>query len=1129
MKVLHVVYNSHPDVNGGAIRTRYLAEAQVRLGVEAAVLSSPFQRPVNPARRDGVEYCNGVPYYRCYNGHDPARFMAPSKPWWERAVKLLALLPFAWRVRQVARRERVDLIHAHSLFFCGLAALIAGRLLGLPVVYEVRSLIDEGMEGAGAVVRGVYRLLENLTCRLASHVTVICEGLREEMAGRGVPRAKITVCGNGVDLAAHRPGKAMRRSNGDLVVGYIGALRRYEGLDLLIDGAAAVARNHPGLRVLIVGEGSARAELEKLCRLYALEKTICFTGRVAHEEIASYYDAIDLFVLPRRSTRITDHVTPLKPLEIMAHGKPLLAGDCGGHRELIADGVNGVLFPASDTALAGHIEAFLNDRERLRRLGRQARKWVERRRSWESQCRPVIELYSKLAGRREAPVSRVLLAGPQPGAVPTGGVETGIGMILRSDLAERHDIAVWDRSRPARRRPWPLRMAAHFARFLHFAAHIAARRPHILHIKSSSGANFAESAIYAGIGRALRRRVLLQLHSGDWEAWYNRQSRAGRWGIRWALRWPSQILVLSGYWRSALAPLVPADRLEVVPNGVEISSDWEPRRGAGGVLRVLTIATVSIHKGHLDILAAAGRLRDQPVRFVFAGPAAGSGEGERIRQRAIEMGLESLVEFRGAVTREEKWELLACSDVFLLPSHAEGMPNAILEAMAAALPVIATPAGAVPEMLGDGKGGRLVAAGRPEDLARALRELLHDPSLRERMGRWNRRQAETRYSFKIVEQTLDRLYRPAGEGRPAAPPEGFHAMLLRLRAPALFLLAAEMAARAVAPAPPQWRWPQTQFVSSPALGFALSPNQRSFSAAQPFRTNSLGLRGPEISPAKPPGVRRVLLLGDSIACGYGVSESDTFARRVEVLLNAASQTRFEVINAGVPSYNTAQEIDYFAREGLELDPDIAVVALYWNDIHDKAGISVDAAGRLVAARAGAPSGPLESRAAYAARNLLKRSRLLYLAADRWRAVGLKLRPRGGRETQLAVLQGRDHADVERGWRAIEAKLAVFAALCRARRIRPLVILLPMPQQLGGRFPRVRYQSVARAICERQGLESLDLLPAFEKAYAAGVPLFLPYDGDHPNAEGHAVIAGRLFPVLCSKEPSCAPERKSPGG
>lgn len=1112
MKILHVAYNYYPDPTGGAVRTRYLVQAQARLGLDPVVLSSPFQPPEGREQSGGVEVYDGIRCYRSYNGADPARFMAPNKPWWERAARLACLFRFAQRIKRVAGAEQAEVIHAHSSAFCGLAAAIAGRRLGLPVVYEVRSLIEEGMDGAGPLVRWAYRRLDSVACRLASHVVVICEGLRQEMTRRGVAPRKITVVANGVDAEAHAPAPAEPASGSQFTLGYIGTLAHYEGLDLLIDAAALLVPKHPELRVLIVGDGPARAALEQQARRLGLSGIVRFTGCVPHDQIGSCYREIDLFVLPRRPSRLTDAVTPLKPLEIMAHGKPLLAGDCGGHRELIDDGVNGLLFPASSgPRLARRIAKLLENRDSLVRLGAQARDWVARHGSWEAQCRPVVNLYQKLAAERGARRPGVLLVAPAPSAITTGGVEKGVGMMLASELLARHSIALWDRRGPERREgSWLARAAHQVWNFTRFAVYVAAHRPRVVHIKSSSGVNFAQSALYCLIARLALRRVLLQLHSGDFADWYQSRSALGRFAIRIALRLPGEILVLSECWREFVAHLVPRKLIHVVPNGVELPA-LPPRPSASGAsLRVVTIATLGAHKGHFDILAAAARLRGQPIRFMLAGPdgTSGRGEGEQVRRRALELDLLRSVEFLGPLGPAEKWDLLASADVFLLPSRAEGMPNAVLEAMAASLPVVTAPVGSLPEMLGE--GARFVKPSDPADLAAALLELLHDPTRRAAMGRSNRARVEARYSSARVERLLDDLYT-------APAPAGVRAVVRRLRAPALFLLAAEVAARLAAPAPPEWRWPQTRFEASATLGFSLQPNQVSFTADQPFRTNSLGLRGPEIRARKPPGTRRILILGDSIASGYGVSEDETFARRLERRPRASDPHPVEVVNAGVPSYNTAQEVEFLAERGVALDPDIVLLALYWNDIHDKNGIGVDREGRLIESNLPPRSELLASQAAYSARNLLKRSRLLYLLLDRSRAIENVLRPPLQRETQLAILEGLDHPRVSAGWREVERHLAHLAALCRERNIAPLVLILPMPQQLTGRFPRVRYQSVVRAMCERQRLPCLDLQPAFERAGARGGPLFLPYDGDHPNARGHAVIAEELSAALSRKE------------
>jgi glycosyltransferase involved in cell wall biosynthesis len=170
------------------------------------------------------------------------------------------------------------------------------------------------------------------------------------------------------------------------------------------------------------------------------------------------------------------------------------------------------------------------------------------------------------------------------------------------------------------------------------------------------------------------------------------------------------------------------------------------------------VGAISAHKGHFDILAAALLLRSRPIRFCFAGPLHPGGEGEHVRRRVQELGLDAAVSFAGPVGTRRKWDLLAEADVFLLPSSAEGMPNSVLEAMAAGLPVIASPVGSVPEMLGAGQGGRLVAPGDFDRLAEALIELQENPELRRSLGQWNRTRVDASYRMDRVLAQLDGLY-----------------------------------------------------------------------------------------------------------------------------------------------------------------------------------------------------------------------------------------------------------------------------------------------------------------------------------------------------------------------------------
>jgi PEP-CTERM/exosortase A-associated glycosyltransferase len=417
MTVLHVCHSTYPDVTGASIRSRYLFETQAAFGLKPIVLSSPFQPPANLDNARGVEQLNGIPYFRCFDPRYDHRFMVARKSIRTRAHKLTALGPFTSLVRRVARREQVHLIHGHSLFFCGLASVLAARSLGLPSIYEVRSLTEDTLvrEG-GAAQRGIlyraYRLFDALTVRLATHVVTISQGLRHDLIERGIAPDRITVVGNGVDVArqppAPPPDPRIRANLGfpdcAFVLGYIGTLFNYESLDLAIDAVAALAPRLPDLRLVIVGEGTARDSLDLRAAKLGLKERVRFVSRVPHEQVGTYYGLIDLFVLPRRRNRLTDLVTPLKPLEIMARAKPLLASDCGGHRELIIPGENGLLYDAcSPSGLIDAIGDWYERRTELPCVGARAREWVAAHRSWDVAVRPTVALYESLVAKRTSP------------------------------------------------------------------------------------------------------------------------------------------------------------------------------------------------------------------------------------------------------------------------------------------------------------------------------------------------------------------------------------------------------------------------------------------------------------------------------------------------------------------------------------------------------------------------------------------------------------------------------------------------------------------------------------------------------------------------------------------------------
>jgi PEP-CTERM/exosortase A-associated glycosyltransferase len=385
MRILHVFDHSLPLQSGYTFRSLSILREQRKLGWETFQLTSPKH---TASGSDEEEEIDGWHFFRtCL---EP--FALDAVPG---VRELRTIRATTKRLAGVASRVKPDLIQAHSPVLNALPALRVGRRLGIPVVYEVRAFwedaaVDHGTSREWGIRYRLTRRLETYALNHADHVTTICEGLRGEMVSRGVPAGKITVIPNAVDIGAfsfdtprdEALGTAMGL-DGRTVIGFVGSFYAYEGLDLLLKALPSIVAERPEVRVLLVGGGPQEAYLKSLARDLGVQDLVTFTGRVPHRDVPRYYSLIDILAYPRQPMRLTDLVTPLKPLEAMAQGHLVVASDVGGHRELIRDGDNGVLFRAGSVdALAQAVAGVLSRPDRWPELKRRARRYVEQERSW---------------------------------------------------------------------------------------------------------------------------------------------------------------------------------------------------------------------------------------------------------------------------------------------------------------------------------------------------------------------------------------------------------------------------------------------------------------------------------------------------------------------------------------------------------------------------------------------------------------------------------------------------------------------------------------------------------------------------------------------------------------------------
>jgi PEP-CTERM/exosortase A-associated glycosyltransferase len=395
--VLHVLDHSLPVLSGYSTRTHHVLRAQLRSGLQPVAVTSPKH-----GAAAGQEQIDGVTYVRtpAMPGGVVDRVPAGSE--------LRAMRRVAGRLTQVAGERRSQVLHAHSPVLNGFPALWVGRRLGIPVVYEIRAFwedaaVDHGTHREGSARYRIIRALETLVMRRADAVGVISEGLAAEVLRRGIAADKIFHIPNGVDTEVFRP---MRRDSelearwdlaGRTVIGFIGSFYRYEGLDLLVQAWAKIADDLPNAVLLLVGAGETVDSLRADAQRLGVEARIIFAGSVPHAMVTRCYSVCDVLVYPRKSMRLTELVTPLKPLEAMAMGKAVIASNVGGLRELIHDHDTGLLFPAGDPdALAQVLREVVRDAALRAKLGAMGLTTVRQQREWTQLVRIHADTYARL-------------------------------------------------------------------------------------------------------------------------------------------------------------------------------------------------------------------------------------------------------------------------------------------------------------------------------------------------------------------------------------------------------------------------------------------------------------------------------------------------------------------------------------------------------------------------------------------------------------------------------------------------------------------------------------------------------------------------------------------------------------
>jgi glycosyltransferase involved in cell wall biosynthesis len=412
-RVLHLVTNALPYAQAGyTLRTHRILRAQRAAGLDPHAVTQ-WGWPARDGHPEAahVAAIDGIPYHR----------LIPSGPIPIEAD--LRLQRGADAATELARTLRPSVLHAATDHRNGTVALAVRERTGLPVLYEIRGFLEESW-AAGATTKAdnpsggdeeempermrLHRDRDTAIMAEADAVATLGETMRAEILARGIPAEKIVLTPNAVDaalLTQHHDRSAARREFGlgddEFVVGSVSKLAAYEGFDVLLRAAALLRERGSKVRVLLVGSGPYRGTLDALATELGLgPETLLMPGQVPADVAPRVVAALDVFVCARVDLRVTRLVTPLKPLEAMAQGRPLVLSDLPALRELVDDPSGQVaaelVRPGDASSLAAALDRLRTDSSRCAELTEAGRDVVAERFTWERLAETYRALYARL-------------------------------------------------------------------------------------------------------------------------------------------------------------------------------------------------------------------------------------------------------------------------------------------------------------------------------------------------------------------------------------------------------------------------------------------------------------------------------------------------------------------------------------------------------------------------------------------------------------------------------------------------------------------------------------------------------------------------------------------------------------
>ncbi|MGE0083156.1 MAG: glycosyltransferase family 4 protein [Desulfococcaceae bacterium] len=646
-----------------------------------------------------------------------------------------------------------------------------------------------GLDSAGLMPfrrRIASQLLAHVTSRI---FTVSASSAKLMSSHMGIAEKRIDIIPNGVDTGLFSPRKHSESDKKHILrIGTVGSLSPVKNQALLIRACAELIESGIRTEIHLAGEGRERERLENLIRSLGISDHVFLHGHVA--DIPAFLQKLDIFIMPSDS-----EAHPNALIEAMSAGLPCIATAVGGVPEVLDYGKYGCLVTACDISqMRESLRELIANPDRRESLGKAARQRVIEKYSLEQMIQAYEFLYRNAGNdsdrgssfqnankrfsaqnsilsssckgsckNRPKPdnplssLSTVIMLSPLPPL--TGGMATVADNLSKSSLAEQYRMIMINsgKTTPEKRSVWK-GIRAQISLIYEIISAIIRHHVQIVHIHTCSGFTFWRDCIHMLISKILGCAFVCHIHGGMFGLFVMYMNPVGRYIAKYFFENSAALIVLGRECQEKMIFYAPEANWQVVPNGVPVpvlrnaAKEKEPNflflgnlhqgKGVYDLIRAVNISCAHGFQGTVHIAGGA----DSPI------------EKEKIEEMIRSYGLENRIKLPGIISGKQKEAYLEMADAFILPSYAEGLPMAMLEAMAYELPLIVTNIGAIPEVISEGKEGYLIRPGDTAALADRIMCLYRDCELRQRMGKKGRERVLREYSMDCMSEKISDIY-----------------------------------------------------------------------------------------------------------------------------------------------------------------------------------------------------------------------------------------------------------------------------------------------------------------------------------------------------------------------------------